>query len=425
MPDTEPKPRVLIVDDIPGNIKLLGTILSGAFKTVVATSGQEALDIAFSGSIDIILLDILMPGMDGYEVLETLKAHPETDQIPVIFITSKGEPRDEVKGLQLGCVDFISKPISPDVVLARVRTHLELKQQRQRLQTFAHQLERRVQEEVHKCHAAQEEKLALQEQALRTAQLATLGEVSANISHEINNPNMAIQLNAEMLKAACRDMAIVVREQASSQEDIDIGGLPLPQAIEHFPALADEIVQNSLRIKTIIENLKKMVRPNASEQGDAVDLQELIDSAVLILRNQIRKHTDHFQVIKATNLPTLWGNAQQLGQVFLNIVMNALQSLPDRNHGVTVEVLPVEDNTEILVVVRDQGVGIPSQNIDQLTTPFFSTKLDEGGTGLGLSISSTILENHGGSLLFDSTVGKGTSVTVRLPINPAMKEQQP
>jgi putative two-component system response regulator len=122
------KQTILIVDDAPDNIALLGSLLKGTYRVKAATTGEKALEIAAGQAPpDLILLDILMPGMDGYEVCRRLKREPATSEIPVIFLTAKTETIDEEKGLGLGAVDYIAKPISPPIVMARIRTHLRLK----------------------------------------------------------------------------------------------------------------------------------------------------------------------------------------------------------------------------------------------------------------------------------------------------------
>ncbi len=126
--DQVEKQTVLIVDDAPESIALLSSLLKDLYRVRVATNGEKALDIAFSGDPpDLILLDIMMPGMDGYEVCSHLKRESHTADIPVIFLTAKSEIEDEEKGFELGAVDYITKPISPPILLARVRTHLKLK----------------------------------------------------------------------------------------------------------------------------------------------------------------------------------------------------------------------------------------------------------------------------------------------------------
>jgi len=136
------KPTILIVDDTPANLDLLVEILKADFRTKVATRGDKALELAFSGNPpDLVLLDIMMPGLNGYEVCERLKANPATRAIPVIFVTAMSEVEDETRGLELGGVDYVTKPISPPIVKARIRTHLAVSAQSRELQRMVYQLE--------------------------------------------------------------------------------------------------------------------------------------------------------------------------------------------------------------------------------------------------------------------------------------------
>ena len=147
MSDSGRKGTVLVVDDSPENIDLLGGVLSQDYKIKVALNGEKALKIAGSENPpDIILLDIMMPGMDGYEVCRRLKSDPKTRDIPVIFITSMSEVEDETKGLALGAIDYITKPIRSPIVQARVKSHLELKEARELLKNQNKTLELRVEE---------------------------------------------------------------------------------------------------------------------------------------------------------------------------------------------------------------------------------------------------------------------------------------
>ena len=133
------KPTILIVDDAPDNIMLLSALLKGRYKVKIATDGAKALQIAaIAPQPDLILLDVMMPEMDGFETCRRLKANADTAEIPVIFLTARIEPEDEEKGLRLGAADYIPKPISPPVVLARVTTQLELKDAREQLKSQQH-----------------------------------------------------------------------------------------------------------------------------------------------------------------------------------------------------------------------------------------------------------------------------------------------
>jgi putative two-component system response regulator len=151
------KPTVLVVDDTPDNLTLMSGLLKDLYKVKIANNGERALKVAMTGTPpDIILLDIMMPVMDGYEACRQLKANPETRDIPVIFLTAKAEVEDEMKGFELGAVDYITKPISPPVVLARVNTHLQLKKVRDYLKDQNEFLEAEVQKRTREVTAVQE-----------------------------------------------------------------------------------------------------------------------------------------------------------------------------------------------------------------------------------------------------------------------------
>ncbi len=155
--DFTARQTILIVDDTPDNITLLSTLLKERYKTKVATNGERALKVAATNPPpDLILLDIMMPGMDGYEVCQRLKANAETSDIPVIFLTAKAQAEDEEKGLKLGAVDYITKPISPPIVLARIETHLNLKNAQQFLQDSNAFLEAEVRRRTQEVVAVQD-----------------------------------------------------------------------------------------------------------------------------------------------------------------------------------------------------------------------------------------------------------------------------
>ena len=143
------KKTILVVDDVPVNIEVLAGILSDDYNVLVATSGAEALEVA-TQQPDLILLDIMMPEMDGYEVCRRLKSAPAISGIPVIFVTGMDDAEDEIKGLSLGAVDYLTKPIHAAITLARIKSHLELKQSRDELQELNRNLKQQVRNEVAK-----------------------------------------------------------------------------------------------------------------------------------------------------------------------------------------------------------------------------------------------------------------------------------
>ncbi len=372
---------------------------------------------------DLILLDILMPGMDGYEVCRRLKSNESSRNIPIIFITAKNDPWDEPKGLGLGAVDFLTKPVLPQIVQARIHTHLELKKQQDLLEQYNQQLERRIKERTQELSETinllsqqiEERKLA-EETAVRNARLASLGTLAAGVAHEINNPNNAINFAAATITRLWGDFITHLNEFRQANGDFAVCGLEADEAMQTMSDLVAELGKNSQRIAAIITNLKHMARGDMENLDQDVDVNAALTSAVEILRNTIKKHTDGFSMELMEEPPIIKGNVQQLEQVFINLIQNALESLPRRDGKVTVSTRQAENHNGVCVIVRDEGVGINAEQLDLITKPFFTTKGDSGGTGLGLSIAKTILNNHRCALEFTSTPGEGTVATVCLPM---------
>ncbi len=255
----------------------------------------------------------------------------------------------------------------------------------------------------------------LEAQALHNARLASIGVLAAGVAHEINNPNNAIQFNASLVSRAWHDITPILREYFEEHGDFALGGLPFSEARENFPRLLSEITGNSDRIRRIVQNLKHMSRQDTGDLTQKVDIQQILEATVMILHNQIQKYTDDFTLEVPDGLPLVQGNSQQLEQVFLNTMLNALQALPDRNKGVHVAAAYDADEGVVRIVIRDAGCGISERDLGRLTEPFFTTRTDRGGTGLGLSISRSIIEKHGGSISFESAIGEGTKVTIIIP----------
>jgi PAS domain S-box-containing protein len=256
----------------------------------------------------------------------------------------------------------------------------------------------------------------LQEQVLHSARLASLGALAAGVAHEINNPNNAIQFGADLLQRVWRDATPVLDSFVREQGDFSLGGLSYESEGEAVGRVVTDIRNNSERIRRIVDNLKHLVRKETGDMDFAVDLRKVLEEVQMILHSKIRKHTDAFAVDIARDLPRVSGSAQQLEQLFMNLVLNALESLPSRKAGVRVRARPTADRSGVEVEVQDEGVGIRPEDISRLAQPFFTTKTASGGTGLGLSIAAEIVERHGGELSFDSNPGGGTRARVRIPL---------
>ncbi|MBF0195147.1 MAG: PAS domain S-box protein [Magnetococcales bacterium] len=260
----------------------------------------------------------------------------------------------------------------------------------------------------------------LNAQAIRNARLASLGVLAASVAHEINNPNSAIQFNNAILMRTWGDIPSVLQRYSDNISKFSLGGMPANEALEAIPRLMAGIERSTRRIKKIVGNLKHMARQDKGGMEQEINISEVIQAAISILQNQVKKYTDYCHLDPGGELPVIRGNAQQLEQVIINILLNALQSLPDRSRRVLLTATVDDTRENVLITIQDEGIGIEEEAMKNILDPFFTTKETSGGTGLGLSISSEIISNHGGKIKFDSKVGEGTLVTIKLPILPSV-----
>ncbi len=260
------------------------------------------------------------------------------------------------------------------------------------------------------------EKRLLEGQAIRNARLASLGVLAASVAHDINNPNNAIQFNAAILTRSWEDIGKVLEQHGRDYGDYTIGSVPLAKALKGLPRLVEGIVKSAHRIEKIVGNLKHMARPDAGDLDHVVDLAETLHTALSILQSQIQKYTDHCRLVLPESLPRVRGNGQQLEQVFINLILNALQSLPNRQAAVLITAGREPEADYVRVRVADEGRGMAAEVRKRVTEPFFTTRMDAGGTGLGLSICARIIQHHAGRLEIESQPGLGTKVSVLLPL---------
>ncbi len=256
----------------------------------------------------------------------------------------------------------------------------------------------------------------LQWQAIRSARLASLGVLSAGIAHEINNPNHAILANAPLLARIWQDALPILNEYEQEQGNFLLAGLSFAQARQAISRGMSDIGDNAKRIQKIVDNLKHLGKQDRGHMDELADLARILSAVVTLLDARIRKHTDAFTLELPETLPTVRGNVQQLEQVFINVIVNALESLPDRSCSVKVSARSEGAGSRVVVQVEDQGKGIAEDVMAQIGEPFFTTKAESGGTGLGLSISSSIVEKHGGVLRFEPNKHPGTTVSIDLPV---------
>lgn len=260
------------------------------------------------------------------------------------------------------------------------------------------------------------EKRVLEAHAIRNARLASLGVLAASVAHEINNPNNAILFNAAILARSWKDIHKVLDRHRREYGDFSLGGMPVAKALEGVPRLLEGITKGAQRIEKIVGNLKHMARPDAGDLDHDVDLSEILPIAISLLQSQIHKYTAHCHLILPESLPKVRGNGQQLEQVFINLILNALQALPHRDAKVRVRASLEPEGEFVRVTIEDEGQGMTEEVRQRVTEPFFTTRVATGGTGLGLSICARIIQHHSGRMEIASQPGIGTQVSVWLPV---------
>ena len=265
---------------------------------------------------------------------------------------------------------------------------------------------------------AEEQARLHQQQLMQASKMVALGTLVSGVAHEVNNPNNFIMLNSPILKEAWDNAMPILEKYYEENGDFILGGMKYTEMRENIPSLFSGISDGAKRIKQIVDDLKNYVRDNTADLDQSVDINEVLKSAVSLLSNMIKKSTNRFSIKYGNNLPLLHGNFQRLEQVIINLIQNACQALPDTQKGIFISVQSIKEKSTIVINVRDEGMGIPPETLLNITDPFFTTKHDSGGVGLGLSISSKIVEEHGGTLNFESEIGAGTNVEIKLPVEP-------
>lgn len=497
-------PTILLVDDIPSNLRVLYESLTGrSYRLLIANGGAQAIDVARRSSPDLILLDVMMPEVDGFEVCRRLKADPATAKVAVIFLSALDEAADKVKGLKLGAVDYITKPFHPDEVAARVETHCKILRLERELAHRHRQLElvrdrilesmvegvigtdsagrvrfanaaaqrmcafngddvggrdltraepegladgirqvldgtsgqllldlelsrpggsaipaeahiapvhdqdtidgavlvlrdlserRRAEAELNRAHSellkSHEELRSAQMRLIQAAKLESVGRLAAGVAHEVKNPLAIIQLGVDFLQQT------LALDEVSSE-------------------VLSDMVEAVSRADTVVRSLLDFSRERMLTLSPAA-IGDIINSSLKLVRHEMSQR--HIELITdmAEDIPEIPLDTDKLQQVFLNLLMNAVQAMNrDGKLRVTTAFTALTDDDimdhaksqrfhvgerAIRVRVEDTGPGISNQHLERLFDPFFTTKPTGQGTGLGLSVSRNIVKLHGGSI---------------------------
>ncbi|MGV0028380.1 hybrid sensor histidine kinase/response regulator [Phormidesmis priestleyi] len=405
---------ILVVDDNPTNLSVLKQALNGAgWKVRLEMDGEGAIEQAKLVLPALILLDIQMPGIDGFETCRRLKADPLTQEIPIIFMTALTDTESKVKGLLLGAVDYITKPFEQAEVIARVRVHLRLRQ-------LTDTLEQQVEERTAALRSAQV-------QLVQQEKLATLGQLVAGVAHEINNPMSFIVCNVAPARQYVQDLAqfIKIYQQVYQQmppvpqlqqafEDLDV-----EFAIEDLAKLLGSMELGAERIQEISNSLRNFSRLD-SDQVTSTNLHENIESVLVILRHRFKPIGDRpeIKIIKQyDSIPSVDCYSGPINQVLMNLLSNAVDALEAQSDPKIWITTELQADNAVVLRISDNGSGMNETVQQQVFEPLFTTKPPGRGTGLGLSIARQIIEEkHEGKLHCVSTLGKGTEFSIELPL---------
>lgn len=405
---TPRKPKLLVVDDQAFNIQILYQIFKGDYEVFMATSGAQALALCADQSPDLILLDVVMPDMDGHEVCRRLKADPHTRDIPVIFVTGHNYSEEESLGLQLGAVDFISKPVNATVVRARVHSQLMLRETLRQVQELNETLEQRVAQRTAELERALENLKQSQDNLANSEAKATLSTLFASVSHELGTPLG----NSKMVASAMAEQTL------SMAQDMENGQLKRSALSAFMEQLNDGLAllqRNLERAVELLGDFRQVAADQASEQRRVFDLKLVVQEILHTLSPSL-KHKPHQIVVEIADELMMDSQPGPLGQIVINLVNNAyLHAFEGRSNGVMTISARI-DGDQVQMCVADNGVGMSPEVKEKLFEPFFSTKIGKGGTGLGMAIvRNLVTKTLGGRISVVSKVGEGTRVDIVLP----------
>ena len=419
---------ILIVDDNPNNIRVLFEFLNlSGFKVSVVKSGEAALEKIPLIQPDLILLDVMMPGMDGFETCRRLKADATTKDIPVIFMTALADTENKVKGLQIGAVDYVTKPIYFEEVLARVNVHLALR--KAQIELINEVAERKhIQNQLQQ---TLKELKKTQTQLIQNEKMSSLGQLVAGVAHEINNPVNFIYGNITHADAYIQDLLRLLQRYQHyypnpvPQLQAELEASDIDFLLQDLPKILDSMKVGTDRIRQIVSSLRIFSRTDEAEIK-SVNIHEGIDSTLMILGHRLKAFSSrpNIEVVKEYgNLPLVECYPGQLNQVFMNIISNAIDALEEAidmqkisNPAIAI-CTEIVDGKTIEIRITDNAMGIPEDVKQKIFDPFFTTKSVGKGTGMGLSISYQIItEKHGGTLSCASKAGQGTEFAIAIPL---------
>lgn len=388
--------KILIVDDDPSILLALKRhFRRRGYLTLLANDGPSALELFAAHRPPLVLADIGIPRISGLEVIRQIKLlQPET---AAILMT--GNPRRDaaISGLKAGAMDFLTKPFSQEELEASVQNAKLHCQEIIARKTQSEQLKRLVEEKESSLRQAEQE-------LTQSAKMSALGELTAGLTHEINQPLTALRLT-------CQDLLYASKGNDLTPEE-------LVKMVEEMIGHIDGVVE-------IVQHMRNFARSSDGDDQQAIDVHHLMRDVLNLTHRQFRSQGIAVKMDLSAEFPTLLSNRVKLEQVFMNLLSNARDALAEStkdNKTISISSRTVGiggSKPQFMITFQDNGNGVPEQIRDKIFQPFFTTKKEGRGTGLGLSISKRIMESLGGQLTFYSKCGEGSSFMVILPLERA------
>ena len=390
--------KILVVDDELGVRESIRLTLKDSHDVVLVDSGEAAVDYLKINEVDVVFLDIMMPGMSGLEALKIVKSAERSPE--VVMVTATRTVENAVQAMKFGAFEYVMKPfdveeikILADRAMENRRLgieHASLKQQvEESKERFYKQLENKVSERTRELEEANTKLRETHEQLVRSEKLASLGELVAGVAHELNNKLLPVLAYAQLLK-----------EQDFSDDIL---------------RFVDTIEKSAAGVSAVVGSLLNFARPSSATR-DAVDLNNTMRDTLSLLDYRIKTSNMKVDVRLDEDMPLTMVDEKQISQVLLNLTNNAFQAMEETGGSLTIRSICEAD--QIYFIISDTGCGIPKENLSKIFDPFFSTK-GTGGTGLGLSVSYGLIKAHGGEISVESELGKGTTLKIRLPVSMA------
>ncbi len=416
--------KILIVDDTPDLIVIAGHVLRvDGHEVVAATNGKDALELAVTQRPDAILLDVMMPGMNGIDVCRRLKADSQLRNIPVILITGKTADDEIVLGLDAGADDYVVKPFGKEILAARVRSALRVKHSHDAVCRINKQLQVEI-----------TERKRMESELARAERLEAVGHLAAGIAHEINTPSQYLGDNLRFIEQGFAGLAKLIdalyrlleaarkaefAENLVAEIDAIHRQADADYLAEQIPKAAHQSLEGVRRIAHIVSAMKAF-SPANGDRKVSTDVNQVIESTLTVCQNEWKLVAEVVAELDP-NLPFVPFVPGELNEVILNLVLNAAQSIADAvgsppqvKGRITIQTRRTADGVEIRI--RDSGTGIPEGIRDRVFDPFFTTREPGKGIGQGLAIAHAIVvQKHRGTITFETETGQGTTFAVRLP----------